>query len=244
LLDLLAGSYLLGHVVGEIQHAINVALRVAQWVQVEVEVHLLRLPGTGKVKRALQLAGKERLTGLIHPVEQPDNAQRNGLRRAFAKRPAQKRAVRKPALVGRVHELVDVVGPMVHSHVGGQLHEHLLEALALLLGLGAGLPLGGLAFAQGFLHRSARLVAGIGEADQQPVAAPPGRHVKVVIEAVGLVVEVAAAGFARLEHAPVKPKRAVGVRIGKARTNSAAGTFPQSRHALGRRIQVFEGEIH
>lgn len=48
-----------------------------------------------------------------------------------------------------------MVGAVVDGHVGGQLHEHLVEALALLLGLSAGGLLAGLAVTQGLFDPGA-----------------------------------------------------------------------------------------
>jgi hypothetical protein len=49
----------------------------------------------------------------------------------------------------------------------GQLLEHVVEALALPLSLGAGLLFAGLAFAQGRFHGGAGLVGRIGEAGNE-----------------------------------------------------------------------------
>ena len=136
-----------------------------------------------------------------------------------------------------------MLGAVVGGHLGRQLHEHLVKALALGLGIRAGGPFGGLTLAQGLFHGAAVLVAGVGEADHQEVAAAPGGEAEVVVEPVGLVVDFVDVGGPGQVHAPVVAQDAGRDGVREVGEQRAAGALGQARHALPNGIEVDDSKV-
>lgn len=70
-----------------------------------------------------------------------------------------------------------------------------------------------------------------------------GRYVEVVIEAVGLVVKLEAAGLAGFEHATEEGKKAVFSGVGQAREEGLLWPFRLAKNLLAGGIEVVEGEV-
>ena len=155
--------------------------------------------------------------------QQLEQGRVQGLRRGAAPR----------AQHGRVGHFHHVARPPKHGQRHRGLLEEVRQLLALALGFGAGGAVGGLAFAQGLLHGGAGLVGGVGEADDEQVLAALGGEAEVVIDAVGLVVDLKSVGLVGLVRAAVEVENTGGRHLRKAGEGRGARPLGQARHALG-----------
>jgi hypothetical protein len=135
-----------------------------------------------------------------------------------------------------------VRGAFQKANYGRHLLEEVVEPLALPVGLGPGGLLAGLALAQGLRHGVAVVLGRVRKAGHQQLALAPGRHVEVVVEAVGLVVHLKAAGLPGLD-ALVEVKRAGRPSVGEASQQGGAGLGRKPRHALRGRVEVLVAEV-
>ena len=87
------------------------------------------------------------------------------------------------------------------------------------------------------------LVAGVGEADHQEVAAAPGSEAEVVVEPVGLVVDFVDGGGPDQVHAPVVAQDAGHGGVRKAGEQRAAGALGQAAHALAGGVEIVDGKV-
>ena len=126
---------------------------------------------------------------MVHLVEQAKNGLASQLGHGLGNGLAHEGPLADQRLVGRVHKLKRVLRPVEDANHGWGLLQYLVQLPALQVGLGAGRLRLALAGAQGRLHIGAGGIGSIGKAHQEPLTYPAGRELKVIIQAICLVIK-------------------------------------------------------
>lgn len=121
-LQLLADEHLLGHVVGEVQYAVDLPLGIAQRQVESVDVHQLPVADAGKVEVDGQFEAISGLAGGVHLVEAGEKALFRRLRHGLRHRAPKQGMGGKLILIPLIDKRIHVGGAVVGGYLRRQVH--------------------------------------------------------------------------------------------------------------------------